>query len=83
VATTYPVTFFTIDDGPVGDPAVVGSVRDEHISVAFFPVPSATPTPVASSPLPHGASVQDHTVTHANRVRHGFDGEETRDPRMA
>ena len=68
VQTPNPVVFFTIDDGLVRDPAVIDFLRDRHIPVTMFPIPAYVREDPAYFQAIHalGASVQDHTVTHAD-----------------
>jgi peptidoglycan/xylan/chitin deacetylase (PgdA/CDA1 family) len=74
LTTTDPVVFFTIDDGLVRDPAVVDFIRDHHIPVTLFPVVSAVNADPAyfESIRALGATVQDHTVHHANLTTLGL-----------
>jgi peptidoglycan/xylan/chitin deacetylase (PgdA/CDA1 family) len=71
VATTDPVVFFTIDDGLVQDPAVVDFLREQRIPVTLFPVPGYVRQNPDYFQAIHalGASVQDHTATHADLRR--------------
>jgi peptidoglycan/xylan/chitin deacetylase (PgdA/CDA1 family) len=68
VPTTNPVVFFTIDDGMVRDPAVVDFLRDHRIPVTTFVLPNYLHEDPAYFQAIHalGASVQDHTVSHAD-----------------
>jgi peptidoglycan/xylan/chitin deacetylase (PgdA/CDA1 family) len=68
VQTPNPVVFFTIDDGMVRDPAVIDFLRERHIPVTMFPIPAYVREDPAYFQAIHalGASVQDHTITHAD-----------------
>ena len=68
VPTTNPVVFFTIDDGQVRDPAVIDFLRDQHIPVTMFVLPNFLHEDPAYFQSIHalGASVQDHTISHAD-----------------
>jgi peptidoglycan/xylan/chitin deacetylase (PgdA/CDA1 family) len=63
--------FFTIDDGIVQDPAVIDYLRDQHLPVTIFPVPTYVHQNPAYFQAIHalGASVQDHTLTHPDLRR--------------
>jgi peptidoglycan/xylan/chitin deacetylase (PgdA/CDA1 family) len=73
VQTPNPVVFFTIDDGLVRDPAVIDFLRDRHISVTMFPIPAYVHEDPGYFEAIHalGASVQNHTATHADLRRLG------------
>jgi peptidoglycan/xylan/chitin deacetylase (PgdA/CDA1 family) len=73
VKTPNPVVFFTIDDGLVRDPAVIDFLRDRQIPVTMFPIPAYVREDPGYFEAIHalGASVQDHTATHADLRRLG------------
>ena len=68
VPTPNPVVFFTIDDGQVRDPAVIDFLRDHKIPVTIFLLPNFLHEDPAYFESIHalGASVQDHTISHAD-----------------
>src|SRR2546421_11475176 len=68
VPTSNPVVFFTIDDGQVRDPAVIDFLRNHHIPVTMFVLPNFLHEDPAYFQSIHalGASVQDHTISHAD-----------------
>ena len=68
VPTPNPVVFFTIDDGQVRDPAVIDFLRDHKIPVTMFLLPNFLHEDPAYFESIHalGASVQDHTISHAD-----------------
>jgi len=78
VQTPNPVVFFTIDDGLVRDPAVIDFLRERHIPVTMFLIPAYVREDPGYFEAIHalGASVQDHTATHADLRRLSVAGQQ-------